>query len=205
MKRYIRLKERATVTRIHTPSEDYLKLRPTLRYENYFEHTNEDNFLNAEVVVESNNKVYVLGGSFIENIYCDADSRICSVLGKKLGLSGFDLSVINAGVSGSTSLNLVNNVVNKIIPLNPTHIIFFIPTNDGLCLELKGGLWNSTKHYSHLQGINHLSERESANQHEKMKNICNLYSILKVACESFNIDLTVCSSPIVDGDIEGFY
>lgn len=205
MKRYIRLKERSTVTRIHTPPEDYLKIRPTLECENYFEHTNVDNFLSAEVVIESSNKIFVLGGSFVENIYCDASKRICSVLGKKLALNGFDLSVINSGVSGSTSLNLINTVINKIIPLKPKHIIFFIPTNDGLCLELKDGLWNSTKHYSHLQGINHISEREPANQSEKINNICNLYSMLKALCESFNVDLTVCSSPIVDGDIEGFY
>lgn len=205
MKRYIRLKERSAITRIHTPPEDYLKIRPTLDNENYFEHTNKDNFLSAEVAIESKNKVFILGGSFVENIYCESNSRFCSVLGKTFGLNGYDLSFINSGVSGSTSLNILNTAINKIIPFKPTHIICFIPTNDGLCLELKGGLWNQSKHYSNLQGIDHKSERDKTDVPEKINQICNVYSTLKTLCTSFNIDLTVCSSPIIDGSIDNFY
>ncbi|WP_155757956.1 hypothetical protein [Acinetobacter rudis] len=94
MKRYIRLKERSAITRIHTPPEDYLKIRPTLVSENYFEHTNRDNFLSAEVAIESKNKAFILGGSFVENIYCESNSRFCSVLGKTFGLMDMILALL---------------------------------------------------------------------------------------------------------------
>lgn len=205
MKRYIRLKERLlSVKRIHTPPEEYRKLRPKLCFRDYYEETCEQGTIKTELSILSENKIIFFGGSFVENLYADSKSRITSVFEKELNQIGYDVQIINAGVSGATTLNLFNLFLNKFLIYKPKEIFFFIPTNDGYCLDLKGGLWNKMQSYSNLYNINFLSEWDTLNHQLKIEEICNIYTLLIDACRLFNIKLNICVSPVIK-NISDFY
>lgn len=205
MKRCIRLKERLiSVKRLHTPTEEYKAMRPKLEIRDYYEETCEQGTIKTELSIESDNKVVLLGGSFVENLYADSKSRIASVFEKKLNQEGYDIKVINAGISGSTTLNLFNLFINKFLNNKPKVVFFFIPTNDGFCIDLKDGLWNKMKSYSNLYNIDFVSELDIANRVEKIKDIERIYLMLINTCKLFNIKLYICASPIIE-DISDFY
>lgn len=202
MKRFIRLKERKITTFVHTPASSYLEIRPTFdKLKSFYENTDENYFLNNEVAIDSKNIIFLVGDSFIENIYCSTNKRISSVLSKKLSKESIDLKVINAGVSGTTSLNINNLVLNKLVTFKPKFIVVFIPSNDGYCMYLKGGLWNKNKRYSNLLGIDHANIFSEENIEEKILDVCKNYTILKTICDQFNIKLVVSTSPIIDNNI----
>lgn len=205
MKRSIRLKEKTQKIKIHTPALDYLKIRPTLKKETFYEHTSDERGFSNEVTVKSENTIFLVGGSFIENVYSQLDCRISSTLLKKFALNQHDINIINAGVSGMTSIQALNLILNKLIKKAPKHIIVFIPPNDGHCVSLEDGLWNKNKTYSNLIGIDNVSKISRNNEEEKVSEICNIYSLIAHTCDLFNIGLTVCASPIVDANISDFY
>jgi len=206
-KRIIRLKEQEPDTvRVYTPSDDYRKIRPTLdRKLSYLTTVNDDGFMITGNYVKAPQKIFLLGGSFVENMYTSQNHRIHSQIERQLIAQGYYVEVLNSGVSGSTSLNLFNVVINKIAPYAPCTIVFVISINDVHALSFDSGFWNKYRLFSTLDQTTDL---ERARQNISEKNIADLtklYMSLKMFCELFNINLLIANTPYISIIDDNFY
>lgn len=66
-----------------------------------------------------------LGDSFLECMFVDEESRLCSAIERALRSDGRSFNVLNAGASGATSLTLFNLMMNKCVRENPALVILF--------------------------------------------------------------------------------
>ncbi|WP_153045638.1 SGNH/GDSL hydrolase family protein [Advenella sp. S44] len=206
-KRLIRLKEQEPLTRrVHTPTESYKLIRPTLdRYLSYASSVNDDGFMISGNYIESSQKIFLLGGSFIENMYTSQNQRIHSELEKILLNRGYLVEVLNSGVSGSTSLNLLNVVLNKIVPYAPCTILFCISINDTHALSFKAGFWNKYKLFSTLNQASASERTQPDIAKENLSQLKNVYRTLKELCKFFNINLLVANTPFINEIDDSFY
>ncbi|WOQ11919.1 SGNH/GDSL hydrolase family protein [Aeromonas media] len=149
IKRTIRLKEWPPLSNIiKTPSDEYLDRVENLPKDNYEINTDENGFI---LTSEKNNKKPLwlfFGDSFVESIFVHNGKRFTDVLA---GIFEH-VSILNGGYSGTTTLQIINSIINKAIPLSPEKIFIFIPSNDSRCIKLEGGYWNNTKLLSPIIG-----------------------------------------------------
>lgn len=206
-KRLIRLKEQEPLTcRVHTPSESYKLIRPTLdRHLSYASSINDDGFMNSGNYITSSQKVFLLGDSFIENMYTSQNQRIHSELEKILISRGYEVEVLNSGVSGSTSLNLLNVVINKIVPYAPCTILFCLPINDAHALSFKAGFWNKYKLFSTLNQVLANERAQPDILEENLSQLKNVCRTLQQLCAFFNINLVITNAPYVNEINDSFY
>jgi hypothetical protein len=154
MKRSIRLKEHnLNYSRIVKPSDIQLEQSPSLSSRGYVINTDENGFIKSGNLFEvSNRRTIVLGDSFVESSFLDERDRFTSIIERYDREHGSDKlgSVLNGGVSGSTSLNLLNCLINKIVPLKPSNIIFVLPSNDSSVHRMSTTYWNDSEYYSNI-------------------------------------------------------
>ncbi|GAB1666133.1 SGNH/GDSL hydrolase family protein [Mannheimia haemolytica] len=198
-KRSIRLKEfAANITKTHTPSEDYIRKSPRLeRGKSYFQRTNKDGFIETHLNYSAKNNVILIGDSFIENIFVDESKRISSLVEELSLLSNHKIKVHNAGVSGSTSLGLLNLVINKIIPLNPDLIIYTQPSCDFASLIYERGYYNDSKFFSNMTPQKDTEKPYYDTIENNIKQLENNINILSYVCKLYRIPLciaTCCSN-----------
>ncbi|MEN2751838.1 SGNH/GDSL hydrolase family protein [Psychrobacter sp. FBL11] len=151
-KRFIRLKElKADLNKVYTPSEEYLEINTKLQSnEVYNVITNSECNQISTWEHESKDKIYLLGDSSIESIYTRATMRPHSILEKLILESGYNHSVINQGVSGAQSLNILNLIINKLGNKQGSTVIVSLPSNDSSVLSLEGGYYNNHWRYSSI-------------------------------------------------------
>jgi hypothetical protein len=149
MNRVIRLKEwgcnkKTTKKPAHNQIQNATR---ALETKDYALNTDSNGFIvngskNGENARTKN--IVLLGDSFIESLFVDEDKRINAILEKQFT----DFNVLNGGYSGATSLHLLNVINNKVIPLNPNLVIFFVPTNDQRIRAVENGYWNKDQRLS---------------------------------------------------------
>lgn len=193
MKRSIRLKEHSlNSSRIINPSEIQLEQCPSLLNKGYVLNTDENGFIKSGNLFDSSDRTTImLGDSFVESSFLDEKDRFPSIIERRdreFGSKKFG-RVLNAGVSGSTSLNLLNCLINKIVPLKPSIIIFVLPSNDSSVHRLSTTYWNDSEYYSNIipsSGNDAVGGFDGNLQKPDFTRIAE--SILEI-CNIFNIEL----------------
>lgn len=129
---------------------------------------------------------FIVGGSFVEGMYCDADRRFVAQLAQRL-----PVNVLNAGYSGMTTLHLLTVVMSKIAGLsNPgDRLVAFVPQSDINPLLKEHGYWNHTKLFSSVQ------PPFEATRQASLDDLSTLLSTLKTFCVGMGIELILGTSP----------
>lgn len=143
MNRVIRLKEWGCNKKTSKkPAENQIaNATRDLEAKNYALTTDSNGFIingSRKVGAARSKNLVLLGDSFIESLFVDEEKRINAVLEERFS----DFNVLNGGYSGATSLHLLNVISNKVIPLNPDFVVFFVPTNDQRIRTVANGYWN---------------------------------------------------------------
>ena len=148
-KRHIRLKEYPPgQDQWATPSPEYLaRTDGTLGTGPFRIRSDNDGFImtgnNPPVTAKP---VVFLGGSFVESIYAAEEERFVSSTERALRGAGLDVKFLNGGYSGSTTLQLLNVVLNKVYPaVGPGGtVVMFGPHSDRDYLYKQGSYWSNT-------------------------------------------------------------
>lgn len=149
-KRHIRLKEYPPNTdQWVTPSKEYLyRTDGTLELGPYRCRSDENGFIKTgNTTLPSAQQVVFLGDSFVESIYAPEHDRFVSVVERTLRNGGHDVQCMNGGYSGSTTLQLLNVLINKVYPfVGPGGtVVLFAPHSDRDYLYKQGTYWSDTK------------------------------------------------------------
>lgn len=192
-KRHIRLKEfQPCRNDIVFPNKEYIKSRPNLDpNRSYIISTDSEGYLLSSPYVKSPNKLYLMGGSSIENKYCNISSRIQSVLQKKIIQDGYDCEVLNAGYSGANMLHLLNNLVNKVVKDAFASVVLAIPSNDYGTLLNSKRYWRNDKFGSNI--LPYVIERCPDDEviNNTIQSFCSMLRSFILVCKSFDINLYV--------------
>lgn len=192
MKRSIRIKEFTPFSNEYLfPSENYIKSRTGLSTNHgYLRLTDSNGYLsNAIPHRKEDQNIFLVGDSSIENIYCDFNKKISFLTQKKLLQKGINCSLYNMGVSGSTTLNIFNTIINKLIG-KTGEILFFIPSNDSHALNFFGGYLNNFRQYTNILPLTS-DNTEKGFYEENKKSLLSFLKLLKIFCEEFNFRLHV--------------
>jgi hypothetical protein len=143
--RSIRLKELAPGTDLtYTPPPAYLEHTDgSLPAEAYACRVDEHGFLITGNEPGTDRTLVFMGDSFVESMYTHEHERFVSVVEREIP----GVCCLNASYSGSTTLQLFNNIVNKIYPVaGPgATLVIFPPHSDRDHLYIDGSYWNPTK------------------------------------------------------------
>jgi hypothetical protein len=192
--RYIRLKEWGqNVDVFREPSDDYLAACDgSLWKEQYRFRTDINGFISTgRGTPESTRPLLVLGGSVVENMYVHEGRRMCDILEDCLLNNGYNLRVLNGGVSGATMLHLLNSFLNKGLPLKPAGIVLFSSINDITAALDEVSFWSDQEYITPLMNSGcqtHTSDRknlESCDFSERWR----LLEVFQMAAAVHNIPL----------------
>lgn len=151
-KRSIRLKENVTDTdRFLKPTTAYLhRTNGNILDTGYRVRTDSNAAIltgNSDILTPSQKDLIFLGDSFTESTYVSEINRFSAIVERTLSTR-----VYNYSYSGTTTLQLLNMFLAKIIPLHDSYnskVVVFVPTSDIDCLlELNSGYWSSSPRYS---------------------------------------------------------
>jgi hypothetical protein len=95
-----------------------------------------------------------LGGSTTECMFVDEESRFPFVVGVILEQeTGKKINSYNGGMSGINTLNCIDILVNKVLPLKPRVVVFMENINDLSTLLYEGTYWNKNTWRSPIQTL----------------------------------------------------
>jgi lysophospholipase L1-like esterase len=143
--RFVRLKELRPLRDFWlTPSDEYLQGTDSLSKKPYRVRTDADGFLLPSRRHERPDlSIAFLGGSTTECLYVDEENRpphrAALLLEERTRLR---VNAYNGGVSGAHTLDLLNVLVNKVMPLRPDVVVLSEALNDLGTQLLLGGYWN---------------------------------------------------------------
>jgi GR25 family glycosyltransferase involved in LPS biosynthesis len=145
-KRFIRLKEFPPSSEIsNTPTDSYIAARDSsLIRQAYKITTDQDGFILPRSGGRAHaRKIVIIGDSVVESMYIEPERRFCSrledILCDELGL---DVTVLNGGYGGATSLHSFNVFLNKLIQVRPAAVILMTGIVDVDVAHLKASYWN---------------------------------------------------------------
>lgn len=200
-KRSIRLKEwGVNILKDFIPSAEYLKNRcSSLQPQKYRLKTNDMGF-----IINSKNEDYevtsqavFLGASQVESLYVEEGKRLSDQFQQGINIKG--LQVLNGGYSGTTSLQILNTLLNKILQFKPAQIYFFLPTNDIYAFR-NGGYWNNTNRFSPIMPEKSMKALPSLEIELWRNELHKIYSIIKNVCDIYNIKSYFMTFPHVIND-----
>lgn len=202
-KRFIRLKELAPHTDVeHTPSEKYLRYTDgTLGAGPFRCRTDMDGFIITGNPSLEGQALVFLGDSFVESMYEVETQRFVARAERTLNSVGTPRRCLNAGYSGSTSLQLLNVLVNKIYPCigRAGDIVFFVPQNDAEVLYLEGTYWVNTPRHAPIVPPSSASPLHiDFAQHDLM----SVLEVLVSICRTLGLRLILATSPFRDTPYE---
>lgn len=151
--RYIRLKEIPPLTnRMETPQESYRSFVDETLERGPFRCRSDDNgfIITGNKTATDSDCLIFLGDSFVESIFSHEQSRFVSAVERELAAAGTPRCCLNGGYSGSTSLQLVNVLLNKVYPLvgSAGTVLFFVPQSDVKLLDDSASYWTSAELYA---------------------------------------------------------
>lgn len=197
MKRTIRLKEWGVdIAATKQPSEKQLKnSTKSLIDKQYVLNTDKNGFIfdkSFKERGERNRDIVILGDSFVESLFVDEDKRLNAVI-EHLDPS---VRVLNGGYSGSTTLHLINVILNKVVPFFPDYVIFFIPTNDQRVQNIENGYWTKDERLSSLVSLEkekYLIDNYRKNIH--LNSVENVLSVVHKILEIYKIAHCFATTP----------
>lgn len=142
-KRYIRLKEMTPGTdRVYTPTEAQLETTDgSPAGEDYRCRVDGDGFILTGNPDLDGAPLVFMGDSFVESMFAHEETRFVSQVERLIGLK-----CLNAGYSGSTTLQILNSFINKVyaaVGPNAT-IILCPPHSDRDNIYKPGRYWNNS-------------------------------------------------------------
>ena len=144
-RRYIRLKEYRPGTRLLMAfPQNHLPYTDNVFPKKYRLDIDDHGFIVPSRLYDRPDQVLVfLGGSTTECMFMDADHRFPYVVGRMLERqTGAKINAYNGGMSGINTLQAIDLLVNKVIPLNPQVVVFMENINDLSTLLYEGTYWN---------------------------------------------------------------
>lgn len=95
--------------------------------------------------------IVFLGDSFVESMYNPESVRFVSVAERALNAQGWNVRCLNGGYSGSTTLQLFNVLMNKVVPLvgRGGTVVFFVPVGSDIPIYFRPhSYWYPTDRYA---------------------------------------------------------
>ena len=139
--RYIRLAEhRPSASARITPAGGF----PTVEQKEYPLEIDEHGFIEPTAVHDDPDLTLAfLGGSTTECMLVDRELRFPHLVGRLLEEQGLgNTNAYNCGKAGAHSLNSLNTLINKLIPLQPDVVVMMHNVNDLIVLLYEGSYWN---------------------------------------------------------------
>lgn len=155
-RRYVRLKEFRPGTRLRLAfPRNHLPYTDNVFTKQYRVEIDGNGFIAPSRRHDAPDKVIVfLGGSTTECMFVDQDQRFPYLTGRILEQeTGARINSYNGGMSGSNSLNALDILVNKVIPLKPDAVVFMENINDLSTLLYEGTYWHEGKARSPLETL----------------------------------------------------
>ena len=155
-RRYVRLKEFRPGTRLLLAfPRNHLPYTDNVFTKQYRVEIDNNGFIGPSRKYARPDKVIVfLGGSTTECMFVDADHRFPYVAGQILEQeTGARINSYNGGMSGSNTLNAIDILINKVIPLKPDVVVFMENINDLSTLLYEGTYWNKGTARSPLETL----------------------------------------------------
>ena len=155
-RRYVRLKEFRPGTRmLMTMPRNHLPFTDNVFTKQYRVEIDRNGFIAPSRKYDAPDKVIVfLGGSTTECMFMDQDQRFPYVTGLILEQeTGAKINSYNGGMSGSDSLNAIDILINKVIPLKPDVVVFMENINDLSTLLYEGTYWHEGTARSPLETL----------------------------------------------------
>lgn len=198
IKRSIRLKEWGQhCDEWKRPSPAYLAGAENLVDDYYRLRTDESGFIVSgkdwSKSRHPKEKWVFMGASFLECLYLPESERLTALIEKKLNAAGHLVQCLNGGYSGATTLHLVNILLNKVVPIKPSRVVLFVPTNDARVLELAGGYWRDDKLHSPFTPPTAPADTYGGKYGEK--SLIGLLELALVICTHWRINLTLATTP----------
>lgn len=166
--RHIHLKEWGiNIDGAYEPTDLYIShCDGSLLKQMYNFRTDKDGFIitGNDRIDPSSRPIVILGDSVVENMYVREDRRMCSVLERELISSGHSLRILNAGMSGATTLHLLNMFLNKIVPLRPKIVILMSGIFDVTAALNIDSFWASNKYLTPIRSQHEESDDFTSNQ-----------------------------------------
>ncbi|MBM4301269.1 MAG: hypothetical protein FJ121_07025 [Deltaproteobacteria bacterium] len=155
-RRYVRLKEYRPGTRLLLAfPRNHLPYTDNVFTKQYRVEIDNNGFIAPSRKHDRPDKVIVfLGGSTTECMFVDEDHRFPYVAGQILEqATGARINSYNGGMSGSNTLNAIDILINKVIPLKPDVVVFLENINDLSTLRYEGTYWNQRTARSPLETL----------------------------------------------------
>ena len=155
-RRYIRLKEYRPGTRLLLAfPRNHLPYTDNVFTKKYRLDIDENGFIVPSRIYDRPDQVIVfLGGSTTECMFMDEDHRFPYLVGKILGQeTGAKINSYNGGMSGNNTLNAVDILINKVVPLHPRAVVYMENINDLSTLLYEGTYWNERTARSPLETL----------------------------------------------------
>jgi lysophospholipase L1-like esterase len=155
-RRYVRLKEfRPGANLLLAFPRNHLPYTDNIFTKQYRVEIDSNGFIAPSRIYERPDKVIVfLGGSTTECMFVDQDQRFPYLTGRILEQeTGAKINSYNGGMSGSNSLNAIDILINKVIPLKPDVVVFMENINDLSTLLYEGSYWHKDKARSPLETL----------------------------------------------------
>ncbi|MFZ5452359.1 MAG: SGNH/GDSL hydrolase family protein [Thermodesulfobacteriota bacterium] len=155
--RYIRLREHRPLTRLMLPFSLNQPFRSDhVPSKKYRLTVDRDGFIMpSRKYAQPDLSLVFLGGSTTECLFVDEENRFPYLAGVILeGMTGKKINSYNGAMSGNNSLNSIDILVNKVIPLKPRVVVFMENINDLSTLLYEGTYWNKNSSRSPVETMN---------------------------------------------------
>lgn len=200
-RRYIRLKEQTPdVDVLHAPTEKYRRYTDgTLGPGPFRARADKHGFLlTGNPAPPKGPPLVFLGGSFVESMFAPEQTRFVAQTESILGR----YRCLNGGYSGSTTLQLLNVLVNKLPPLVPrgTSVVFFVPQSDSDVLGHKSSYWTRTARHAPILPS---WGRAGPDAPFAASDLTAMLEIVTQASTSLELNLVLATGPIRDTPFDG--
>jgi len=155
-RRYIRLKEYRPGTRLRLAfPRNHLPYTDNVFNKQYQFDIDQNGFIVPSRKYDRADEVIVfLGGSTTECMFVDPDQRFPYLVGELLEQdTGARINSYNGGMSGNNTLNAIDILLNKVIPLKPAVVVYMENINDLSTLLYEGTYWNENTARSPLETL----------------------------------------------------
>lgn len=143
---------RHIILRENSPNSHKVKIPPYDETQKYNFDIDDNGFIKPSKIHENPDlNIFFVGGSTTECEYVDEPYRFPYLVGRMLEeKTGKKINSYNAGKSGNNSIHSINNLLNKIVPLNPNVVVRMEAINDLSTLLYEATYWNRNRSRSNL-------------------------------------------------------
>lgn len=195
-RRYIRLKET-------TPGMDVVRELPAGYVEStdggvgagpFRVRTDEHGFIMTGNDAPDGPPLVFLGDSFVEATFTPEQTRFVSQVERNLAAAGMPFRCLNGGYSGTTTLQLFNVFLNKIVPIvgRGGAVVFFIPQSDLPIYFRPESYWYPTDRYAPVLPPFNPTASDIPKGGD---GLASLLRLTIMAADQFGIRLLLVSSP----------